>query len=146
MRNWWKIARKSRIFSILISKAPEALITQNTVTLLKLIVKKRNNLNVGPCNHGIDLLQFSKIPTIHLEFKHGYQSWTEFSRTSLTEFSHQMCFGELLAYLSLNCHSSCIVSCYSIQIPPGNPISQKFNSCLRDGRTDGRKHPLRERI
>ena len=44
--------------------------------------------------------------------------------------------GDLLAYLSQNCHSNGIVlysCCYFVSI---QPISHKFNSCLTDGRTD----------
>ena len=64
-----------------------------------------------------------------------------FNETSLTEFRHKMRSGDLLAYLYLNGLSIGIVSCfkcYFVQIQPGNLISQKFNSCVTDGPTDGR--------
>ena len=57
------------------------------------------------------------------------------TRTSLTEFRHQMRSGVWLAYLSLNCLFNGIVWC--------------FWCYLTDGRTDGQTHPLvemRERI
>ena len=57
--------------------------------------------------------------------------------TSRTEFGQQMRSGELPAYLSLNRLLNGILSyswCYFVQI---RPISQKFNLCVTDRRTDG---------
>ena len=60
--------------------------------------------------------------------------------TSLTEFRHEMRSGDLLAYLSLNCPSSGIVSCswcYFVLLLSKYQIFQKFNLCVTDGRSNG---------
>ena len=59
------------------------------------------------------------------------------SITSRTDFGQQMRSRELPAYLSLNRLFNGILSyfwCYFVQIRPN---SQKFNSCVTEGRTDG---------
>ena len=64
-------------------------------------------------------------------------SMSSSTRTSRTEFGQQMRSGGLLSYLSMNCLLNGVLSysqCYFVRI---QSISQKFNSCVTDGRTDG---------
>ena len=64
---------------------------------------------------------------------------------SLTEFRDQMRSGDPPLYLSLNCLLNDIVSCPCCYFAQIQPISEKFNSFVTDGRTN----PLiemRERI
>ena len=65
---------------------------------------------------------------------------SKIKRTSLTELRQQMSSGDLLAYLSLNRLFIDIVKCslcYFVQNLPRNHISQKLNSFVIDGPTDG---------
>ena len=66
---------------------------------------------------------------------------------SVTEFRHQMRSGDLSAYLSLNRLLNSIVLCswcYFVQIQPS---SQKFNSCVTNGRTASKNGaPFRKRM
>ena len=76
-----------------------------------------------------------------------------FKTTILTEFSHKTRSGDLPVYLFLNCLLNGIGSCSWCYFVHIQPISQIFNLCVTDRRTNGRTnwwtHPLiemRERI
>ena len=70
---------------------------------------------------------------------HGPRAVNEFEgrKTSRTEFGQQMRSGGMPAYLSLNRLSNGIVLCSCCYFVHIRPTSQKFNSCVTYGRTDG---------
>ena len=57
--------------------------------------------------------------------------------TSLTEFRYQMRSGDQPVYLSINRFLNVIVSCAWCSFVQIQSISQKFNSCVTNLRTDG---------